>query len=271
MPSRPLGGKTILITGASSGIGRAAALLLAREGALLALAARRVALLESLAREIQSRHGQSPLVLPADVSRPSDIASMIKKTRDHFGRLDVLINNAGVLFMEPFLTMPVETMQKIMDTNFWSIVHAVREAAPYMTRQGGGHVVNVGSGVSRRGLPFMAAYTATKFALAGLTESLRLELGPQNIRFTAVYPGGVDTEMPNNLDRSKLPVGYRDHSRSRISAERAARAIVRAVRKQPLEVYVPWWVRQASWISVLIPRLADFLIKTFGMPKAFKS
>lgn len=271
MPLKSLGGKTILITGASSGIGRAAALALAREGALLALAARRVALLENLAREIQGRYGQSPLVLPTDVSRPSDIASMVKKAYDHFGRLDVLINNAGVLFMEPFLTMPAEAMEKIMGTNFWSIVHAVRAAAPYMTRQGGGHIVNVGSGVSRRGLPYMAAYTATKFALAGLTESLRVELGPQNIRFTTVYPGGVDTEMPNNLDRSKLPVGYRDHSRSRISAERAARAVVKAVRKQPLEVYVPWWVRQTAWISVFFPRLADFLIKTFGMPKASKT
>jgi short-subunit dehydrogenase len=260
------GKKVILITGASSGIGRAAALALAARGHGLALAARRVARLESLARELLDRGGAPPLVLPADVRRREDVESIVKKTHDHYGRLDVFINNAGVLIMEPVLSMPLSDMENIFATNFWPAVHAVRAAAPVMARQGGGHFINVGSGAGRRGLPYMAVYSAGKFALAGLTESMRLELASQNIRFSVIYPGGVETEMPESVDRSRLPRDYPRHIRG-ISAERAARAVVKAVEKQPLEVYVPWWVRPGAWLSVLFPRLGDFILRKTRMPK----
>jgi short-subunit dehydrogenase len=253
--------KVVLLTGASSGIGRAAALLLAKEGYLLALVARRVALLESLAREIAEQHGVAPLVLPADVSNPGDVASVVKKTYDHFGRLDVLVNNAGILRMAPLELHKDDEMRQIFETNFWAVVNAIRAAAPVMNRRGGGHIINVGSGVSRRALPYMSVYSASKFALAGLTESVRLELRRQNIAFTLVYPGGTDTEMPQNVDRSRLPPDYPDHSRSRVSAERVARAVLKAVRRRPLEIYVPWWIRPTAALSVICPSLADFLIR----------
>jgi len=253
--------QVVLITGASSGIGWETARLLARKGHKLALAARREARLQELARTLKEESGADALVLKTDMSRPDDVRAAVVAAHKHFGRLDVLVNNAGALFMGPGLTLDEAEMRTLMDVNFWGPLHAVRAAAPLMAAAGVGHVVNVGSGVSRRGLPFMAAYTATKFALTGLTESLRLELGPQKISFTMVYPGGVDTEMPRNVSRARLPAGYPDHSRSRISAVRAARAVVKAVECRPLEVYVPWWVRPAAWISTVCPPLADFLIR----------
>jgi short-subunit dehydrogenase len=256
----PIKGKIVLITGASSGIGRALAEQLAAEGALLALAARRVAKLEELARELSDKHKNTPLVLPTDVSRAEDVRSMVKKTHDHYGRIDVLVNNAGVLRMAPLLAMPEEEMRMVFETNFWSVVRVVKEAALLMGRQGDGHILNVGSGVSRRGLPFMAAYSASKWALAGLTESLRVELSNYKLAWTNVYPGGVETEMPTKVDRSRLPANYPDHTRRRISAERCARAIVKAIRCRPLEVYVPWYIRQAAWLSVFAPSVADFII-----------
>ena len=130
-----------------------------------------------------------------------------------------------------------------------------------MVKQGGGHIVNVSSAAGRRGLPFMAAYCASKFALTGLIESIRVELSAHNIAFTTVFPGGVETEMPNNLDRSKLPSGYKEHRGVRISAKRAARAIVCALRDRPLEVYVPWWMRYTARLSMHVPALTDLAIR----------
>ncbi|HRY30150.1 MAG TPA: SDR family oxidoreductase [Elusimicrobiota bacterium] len=253
--------KVILITGASSGIGWATAEALAREGARLALAARRQDRLDALAQTLHERHGTETFVVRTDVKRENEVRYMITETVKRFGRLDVLINNAGVLFMGQFLEMPLVDMHAIMDTNYWSIVHAVKFAAPPMSKQGGGHIINIASGVSRRGLPFMAAYSASKYALAGLTEAVRLELAAQNIKFTTVYPGGVETEMPKSVDRKKLPPTYPDQRRWRISAERVARAVVKAVRKQPVEIFVPWWVGIGPWINLFSPALADRLIR----------
>ncbi|MBK6880852.1 MAG: SDR family oxidoreductase [Elusimicrobia bacterium] len=251
----------VLITGASSGIGRAAARQFAARGWRVAVAARRKERLDALAAEIVAAGGAAPFVLPADVSHPHEARAAVASAADHFGRLDVLVNNAGVLRMAPFLAMPVEEMREIFETNFWATVETVRAAAGVMEKQGGGRIVQVGSGVGRRGLPFMAAYAASKFALLGLTESLRLELGPRGISLSLVLPGGTDTEMPNNLDRSRLPPGYPQREGYRVSADRAARAVVKAALGAGPEIYVPWWVRPGAWLSSLWPSLADRIIK----------
>jgi NAD(P)-dependent dehydrogenase (short-subunit alcohol dehydrogenase family) len=173
-----------------------------------------------------------PLILPADISQPDQARAVVLSTVAHFGRLDVLVNNAGILRMSPFMDMPVNEMREIFETNFWATIETVRAAIPVMEKQGGGHIVQVGSGVSRRGLPFMAAYAASKFALLGLTEGLRMELAPKGITMSLVLPGGTETEMPANLDRSRLPPTYPSHERSRVSAHRAARAVVKAVENK---------------------------------------
>jgi short-subunit dehydrogenase len=259
--------QVVLITGASSGIGAELARQLAREAARsggrvrLALAARRTDRLETLAQELRRDHGAEVLVQPTDVTQPAQVAALIDKVRQSYGRLDVLVNNAGVLKMQPFLDMPAGDMQYMVNVNFWGPVHSIRAAAPLMAASGGGHIVQVASGVARRGLPFMAVYSSTKSALSGLTESLRLELKAQGIVFTTIYPGGVDTDMPAAVDPSKLPPAYHDHAGLRIPAARVARAIRKALKSRPLEVYVPWWVRGGAWLSVLCPSAADFILR----------
>jgi hypothetical protein len=253
--------KAALITGASSGIGRETALLLAEKGWDLALVARRKDRLEALALEIKKAGGSAPLVLSADISREDQAHAVVTEAAFHFGRLDVLVNNAGILRMAPFLSMPVQEMRDIFETNFWAIVESVRAAAPIMEKQGGGHIVQIGSGVSRRGLPFMGAYAAGKAALLVLTESLRVELAGRGISFSLVLPGGTDTEMPNNLDRGRLPPGYPERESYRVTARQAAKAVVKAVEKRGVEVYVPWWVRPGAWLSALWPSLADKIIQ----------
>jgi NAD(P)-dependent dehydrogenase (short-subunit alcohol dehydrogenase family) len=250
----------ILITGASSGIGRAAAELFSARGARLILAARREDRLRDLARSLTERGGDA-LAVRADVTLPDDAERMVTAALERFGRIDVLINNTGILRMASWADMSVEEMRQIFETNFWGVVHATRAALPHLRRQGSGHVVNVGSGVSRRGLPFMAAYSASKFALAGWTESLRLEEASHGVTFTTVYPGGVDTEMPHSVDEGRLPAGYVRHEGARISAERAARALVKAVEKRPLEVYVPGWVRPTAWLATVWPSATDWILK----------
>lgn len=257
------GVKVALITGASSGIGWETGKLLAARGWSIAITARRKHRLDILANAVCEKGGERPhpLVLPADISQPDQARAVVLSTVAHFGRLDVLVNNAGILRMAPFMAMPVEEMREIFETNFWATIETVRAAIPVMEKQGGGHIVQVGSGVSRRGLPFMAPYAASKFALLGLTEGLRMELKPKGITMSLVLPGGTETEMPANLDRSRLPPDYPSHERSRVSAKRAARAVVKAVEGKHTEIHVPWWGRPGAWISALFPTLTDRLIR----------
>jgi NAD(P)-dependent dehydrogenase (short-subunit alcohol dehydrogenase family) len=251
----------VLITGASAGIGAATAHELARAGCRLALAARRKDRLEGLARELKSQHNTDAFVCALDVQEPEQVRAMVEAVARHFGRLDVLINNAGILRMAPLLAMTEQEMRGQMETNFWAVIHAIRAAAPLMARQGGGHIINVASAASRRGLPYMGVYAATKWALAGLTESVRVELAAGNIRFTTVCPGVIDTDMPRNVDRSRLPQGYPEHDRARLPVGRVARAITRAVRTKPVEVYVPWWIRYVGWVCSVCPALVDRIVR----------
>lgn len=259
--------RVALITGASSGIGAETAKLLAARGWNVAITARRKDRLDALAAGLVKKGGERPrecpppLVLPADISQPDQARAVVLSAAAHFGRLDVLVNNAGILRMAPFMAMPVDEMRSIFETNFWAAIETVRAVVPVMEKQGGGHIVQVGSGVSRRGLPFMTAYCASKFALLGLTEGLRLELAPKRITLSLVLPGGTETEMPANLDRSRLPAEYPSHERSRVTAERAARAVVKAAERKHTEIYVPWWIRPGTWTSALFPALTDRLIR----------
>ncbi len=116
----------------------------------------------------------------------------------------------------------------------------------------------------------MAAYAARKFALLGLTEGLRMELKPKGITMSLVLPGGTETEMPALLDRSRLPSTYPEHERSRVTALRAARAVMKAVEKKNIEIHVPWWNRPPLWLTTLAPPLADRLIRR-GYGKALKT
>ena len=254
--------KVALITGASSGIGWETAKLLATRGWSLALTARRKPRLDTLAIELCAKGGERPpLVLPADIAQPDQARAVVLSTIAHFGRLDVLVNNAGILRMAPFMEMPVDEMREIFETNFWATIETVRAAIPVMEKQGGGHIVQVGSGVSRRGLPFMTAYAASKFALLGLTEGLRIELAPKGITMSLVLPGGTETEMPNTVDRRRLPAGYPERGGYRIPAIRAARAVVKAIEKKKTEIFVPWWTRPGVWVSALFPCFADRIIR----------
>lgn len=186
-------GKVVLITGASSGIGRATALRFARAGARLALAARTRTTLEQVANEIKAL-GSEALILPTDVSEPEQCRAAVEDTVNHFGRLDILLNSAGISLRANFADTRLEVFERIFRVNFFGTMHTTYFAIPHIkaTR---GSLVAISSLTGKRGVPSYAVYGASKFAIQGLYESLRVELASAGVHVGVVSPGFVDTPL----------------------------------------------------------------------------
>jgi 3-oxoacyl-[acyl-carrier protein] reductase len=187
-------GKVAIVTGASRGIGRAIALALARHGARVALAARMEADLQALREEIESFGGEAA-VFTTDVASEADVQRLVQGTVERFGRLDILINNAGVALVAPLEETTTEAWDHIMAINARGPFLLCREAIPHMRRLGGGYIINIASVIGIKGYIRQGAYTASKHALMGMTKVLAQEVQPDNIRVHAICPGGVDTAM----------------------------------------------------------------------------
>jgi NADP-dependent 3-hydroxy acid dehydrogenase YdfG len=230
----PLKGKVALVTGASSGIGEATALALARAGARVSIAARRRDRLEGVARRI-SELGAESLVLEADVSRPEEAESIVARTVDRWGRLDVLVNNAGLMALSPVDRARVEDWRRMLDLNLLGLMVATRAALPHMRRQKDGHVVNISSTAGRVANPDASVYAATKFGVGAFSEALRREVYKDGIRVTIVEPGAVATELrehvPDPDTRERIDTWAR--SMRQLQGEDVAAAILYALSQPP--------------------------------------
>ena len=173
--------KTVLITGASRGIGKACAVLFAEQGANLILASRSKADLEDTATSI-AKEGQKVLVIPTDVTESSQVKHLFQKIDEEFGGLDVLVNNAGRGMSGSVEEIDLEKIEFLFRLNFLAPLHCIQQAIPLMRNQGSGHIINVSSIAGKRGVPFYGSYCASKAALNGLTESLRVELKNTDIK-----------------------------------------------------------------------------------------
>jgi NAD(P)-dependent dehydrogenase (short-subunit alcohol dehydrogenase family) len=190
MASQRLKGKVVLVSGASRGIGLAIAELCASEGAILVLVARRSRALAEAARRIRGQ----PLVLPADITQPQEANALFRRVQQRFGRLDVLVNSAGVFTFKPFRQTTLEDWRANLESNLTSLYLTTRAALPLLRRSRGPHIVNILSVASRQAFPNCSAYCAAKFGALGFTSVLREELRPR-IRVTAVLPGPTNTRM----------------------------------------------------------------------------
>ncbi len=230
----PLQGKVALVTGASSGIGEATALALARAGARVAIAARRRDRLDGVAARIADLRSES-LVLEADVARTDQAESIVARTVDRWGRLDVLVNNAGLMALSPIDRARVEDWKRMLDLNLLGLMVTTRAALPHMRRQKDGHVVNISSTAGRVANPDASVYAATKFGVGAFSEALRREVYRDNIRVTIIEPGAVATELrehvPDPDTRERIDTWAR--SMRQLRSEDVAAAILYAVSQPP--------------------------------------
>lgn len=241
-----------IVTGASSGIGRATALALAGEGMHVALAARNVGALEEVARAIEGL-GSEALVVPTDVTRQDQVRGLVERTLDRWQRLDVVVSNAGVYVRCPVAQLTVAEVERSMAVNFYGGLYLVLAALPHLLRQRRGHLVLVTSLDGKKGLPPDAPYAAAKFALSGFGEVLRQELHGTGIHATTVFPGRVDTPMLDGLEVPRIS--------AKIPPKAVARAIVRAIRRPRPEVVVPVYILALVYVNTLSSRLGDWFVR----------
>ena len=258
--------RVVAITGASAGIGRATALWLARGGAAVAICARRADRLEAVAAEIVAAGGQA-LPIVADVTRGGDMDQFVARTVETFGHLDVMICNAGFGVAGSIDQVPPVQMQKLVDINYTGSYHAARAALPLFRRQNSGHLIFVSSIVGKRGVPYMGAYAATKFAQAGLAECLRAEFVGTPIHVSVVFPVSTDTEFFDVMVGETgaavaRAFGPRQH------VDTVAAAIARAIDKPVAEVYPHAMSRGLAIFNALAPGWCDRFVQRFGRKPA---
>ena len=251
-----------LVTGASSGIGAQIARDLAARGTRVALVARRLDRLETAAREIAATGGEA-LPIRCDVGERVVVEATVREVIDRWGSVDVLVNAAGYGRHVLFKDHPVDDVERMMRTNYLGTVYAVKAALPSMRSRGQGWIVNVASVAGRLAQPDEAAYSATKFAVAGLSDALAYELEPLGIRVLAVYPGLVHTEMitPGVLARLPERVGT-----TALEPAAVSRAVIRALEHGRREVTVPGWMAMAYAVRALFPGLHHRLTARVRLP-----
>ena len=228
-------GKVVVITGASSGLGEATAKHLAALGAKVALGARRTERLEALVHEITSSGGVAR-ALATDVTSRSDVMALADTAVEEFGRLDVLINNAGIMPLSPLANLTVEEWDRMIDVNVKGVLYGIAAALPHMTRQKSGHIINTSSVAGHLVFPGSAVYSGTKFAVRAISEGLRQEVKEYNNRTTILCPGAVKTELLDHITDRQVQAANREFVEAvGIPADSYARMAAFAI-SQPDEV-----------------------------------
>lgn len=256
---RPLSEQVIVITGASSGIGLCTARAAAQEGARVVLGARSADVLERIVGEIEARGGRA-LAVDVDVTDPSAVERLADRAVAQFGRIDTWVNNAGVSIFGAIVDTPLEDHRRLFETNYWGVVHGSIVAVRHL-REHGGALVNVGSVASDRALPLQGAYSASKHAMKGFTEALRMELEHDRvpISVTLVKPSSIATPYSEHARAftEREPLSAPPH----YAPELVARAILRAATEPVRDVFVGGSGRAMSALGAISPRLADRLFE----------
>ena len=242
MNSKDLSGKVAIVTGASSGIGLATAKLLAGQGVNVALVSRSKEILEKLSRELSGS-----LAVPADMTKILQVKRMIKKTRDHFGRIDILINNAGQGYDATVEKMNIGTIRYIYDLNIIGPLFAMQQVIPIMKNQGGGTIITISSGTALMHLPDMSAYSSSKRAIAGISLAARQELKNDAIVVSVVYPYITITDFGKNTIReSPADDGGQQDAPGPYppdSADYVAHKILEGITSGDAEIFAHDWMR----------------------------
>ena len=229
--------KVVVITGASSGIGESAAKLLAAQGAKVVLGARRQNRIDAVVKEISASGGKA-IAFSTDVTKRSEVEALIQRAVNSFGRVDVLLNNAGIMPIAPIEALKVDEWDRQIDVNIKGLLYGVAAVVPHMQKQKSGHIINITSVFGIKVFaPGATVYCATKAAGRALTEGLRMELHSHNIRCTMISPGAVGTDLPESSSEEATRRNLREFYKMAIPANSIARAIAYAI-EQPADVEI---------------------------------
>ena len=249
--------KVVLITGASSGIGEAASIEFAKNGSNLILVGRRIEKLLEVEKKLSKYH-VSTLVCPCDVSNKSQVKEMCKIVLEKFDTIDILVNNAGFAIYGKVSDLDIDEIESQMATNYFGMVYCIKNFLPKMLEQNSGHIVNVASVAASFGLPGIASYCASKFAMLGFSEGLQHELHDTKVGITVVSPIMVRTNFFDHPSFDIIP----KNSTTSISSESVAKAILKAANSSRLEIIVPSLVRGAIWAKHTFPFLINPIVSS---------
>lgn len=223
--------KVVVITGASSGLGEATARHLAARGASVVLGARRSHRIDALVQELTAA-GHKAKAVTTDVTDAGQVQNLVNTAVREFGRIDVMLNNAGLMPLAPLERLKVDEWDRMIDVNIKGVLYGIAAALPYMKEQRSGHIINVSSVYGHVVDPGAAVYCATKFAVRALSEGLRKEVKPYNIRTTVISPGAVSTELLDHISEKDIQQGTRDFvSKIAVGPDTFARTVAFAINE----------------------------------------
>lgn len=247
----------VVITGASEGIGKEIAIEFAKQGSKIVLASRSMEKLEKVENELKENYINCQVIsVPTDVSKNEDCINLIETTLEKFNKIDILINNAGIVTYEYFYNTDNEEIKRIMDVNYWGIIYCTKAVLPYMMKNKKGKIVNVSSFVGKRAIPGMLAYSSSKFAIQAIGEGLRSELRKYGIGVTTVCPTSTKTELINNAISKRVKFS----ANIGMSANRVAKETINAMLENKREHIVGIPEKIFLFSNNFIPSFYDFIL-----------
>ncbi len=252
-----LNGKVVIVTGASGGIGRRAALFFAEEGASVVLAARRGGLLAKVLDELAGG-SQKHMSFPTDISKGEDVKALVSKVVGKYGRIDILVNNAAVSHIGRVRDMNLERAENVLNINLIGTIRVTREVLPYMIERKSGHIISVSSVLGKRGVSYRSIYCASKFGMEGFMESLRSEVDKHNIKVSIVRPPTVRTDFSNKIRRDS---NVAQHALDSIDPGTVAKTIVNVAKRPKRDVNMGLPAKGFLFLNAISSVLVDKIVK----------
>jgi hypothetical protein len=259
--------KVVLITGASSGFGEDAALLFAKEGCKVVLAARRIDRLQNLAAKIQNLGGEA-IAIPVDIVDSLEVDNMVRTTMDLYGHIDILFNNAGIGRVDWFENHTLERdINTLIQVNLTALMQVTRAVLPYMLARGEGHIINMISVAGLIALPLVTSYSASKHGARAFTDALRREVAPFGVKVSGIYPGPATTEFGRHVGKNEAYRSVKSVLKMHLTSEYVARRVLDVARNPRRSLIIPWWFRILTTFDTLFPVVVDWISYSFSKKK----